>query len=143
MKNKASRGFTLIELMIVVVILGIVSAIAYPSYTSYVLRSKRTECRSALMQTLQQQERYFTQQNTYLAYTSSAASIPMRQFSGDTLAASACTIAAAACAASTVAACVLLTATPVAADAEVGNITLQSDGTRGCSGTNASKCWTN
>lgn len=80
MKNK---GFTLIELMIVVAIIGIISAIAYPSYTSYITRGKRTECRSAIMQTMAQQERYYTQQNAYLAYTSAATSIPMKQFSGE------------------------------------------------------------
>jgi prepilin-type N-terminal cleavage/methylation domain-containing protein len=66
MKNK---GFTLIEVMIVVAIIGIISAVAYPSYLRYVTKSKRTECRTAIMQVMQQQERYFTQQNTYLAFS--------------------------------------------------------------------------
>lgn len=140
MKNK---GFSLIELMIVVAIVGIITAVALPSYTSYITRSKRTECRAAVMQVLQQQERYYTQQNVYLAFTSSAAGVAMRQFSGDTAAASACTLASAACAGSSLNACVIVTATPARADPAVGNITMQSDGTRGCSGTDQTKCWTN
>lgn len=140
MKN---RGFTLLEVMIVVAVIGILAAIAFPSYTSYVTRSKRTECRAGLMQVMQQQERYFTQNNSYLAFTSTAANIPMRQFSGDDLANSACTISAAACTGLTISACVVVTGAPVRPDPEVGNITLQSDGSKGCSGTAVAKCWKN
>ena len=140
MKNK---GFTLIELMIVVAILGILAAVALPSYTSYVIRSKRTECRAAIMQVMQQQERYFTQQNTYLAYTNSATSIPMLQFSGDSLVNSACTLASATCSGSTVSACVVVTGTPRYTDPVVADITMQSDGTKGCSGSDQTKCWKN
>lgn len=138
MKN---NGFTLIEMLIVVAIIGIISAIAIPNYSSYVVRGKRTECRSAILQVMQQQERFFTQQNTYLAYTSGAANVPMKQFSGESAASSACTIKAEACAAVTIAACALVTGTPVKADPEVANITMQTDGTKSCTGTDTSKCW--
>lgn len=138
-----SRGFSLIELMIVVAILGILVAVALPSYSSYVTRSKRSECRAAIMQVMQQQERYYTQQNAYLAFTSIAASIPMRQFSGDSPGSSACNLSAAACTGLTLGACVVVTGTPVNSDPLVGNITLQSDGTKGCSGSDQTKCWTN
>lgn len=140
---RKQNGFTLIELMVVVAILGLLTAIAFPSYQSYVLRSKRAECRAGVLQVMQQQERYYTAQNVYLAFTSVAANIPMKQFSGDTLASSACTISAAVCSASALNTCITVTGTPVRADAEVGNITLQSDGVRGCSGSNQAKCWTN
>lgn len=53
-----NRGFTLIELMIVVALIGILAAIAYPSYQQYVLKSKRTEAKAALMDLAQNQEKF-------------------------------------------------------------------------------------
>lgn len=55
---KKHSGFTLIELMIVVAIIGIITAIAYPSYDQYVTRSKRADAMSALMLAAQSYERY-------------------------------------------------------------------------------------
>ncbi len=51
-------GFTLIELMIVVAIIGIIATIAYPSYTQYVIRAKRTDGMAALMNAAQAMERF-------------------------------------------------------------------------------------
>jgi len=45
---RQARGFTLIELLITVVVLGILAAIALPSYTSYITRSKLTEAGAQL-----------------------------------------------------------------------------------------------
>ena len=58
MINKKQKGFTLIELMIVVAIIGIISAIAYPSYNQYIVRSKRADGISALMLASQAMERF-------------------------------------------------------------------------------------
>lgn len=142
------NGFSLIELLMVVAIIAILGTVVIPSYTSYVVRSKRVECRAAIMQTMQQQERYYTQKNAYLSYPSTTTTVGMKTFSGDTENASACSISSEACAATSpatgtldLASCVLVRGTPKYTDAEVGQITFKSDGTRGCTGTNSAKCW--
>jgi len=63
--RKYMRGITLLELMIVVVIIGILTAIAYPNYREYVTRAKRTEAKAALLQIATNQERFYLQNNTY------------------------------------------------------------------------------
>lgn len=62
---KRQPGFTLIELMITVAIIGILSAIAYPSYTQYVLRANRAEARGILLESVQFLERNYTTANRY------------------------------------------------------------------------------
>ncbi len=63
MKN--IKGFTLIELMIVVVIVGILAAIAFPSYQDSVRKSRRADAKSTLLATAQILERCFTEFNSY------------------------------------------------------------------------------
>ncbi|MES1938937.1 type IV pilus biogenesis protein PilE [Salinisphaera sp. T5B8] len=65
MRHRATKGFTLIELMITVAIVGILAAIAYPSYLDQVRQSRRADAQSALLQAANRQERYFTTQYTY------------------------------------------------------------------------------
>ena len=75
-------GFTLIEVMIVVAIVGILAAVAYPSYIDSVRKGKRAEARAALASLLQQQERYFTQNNTYETFAVGAAGTkPFKDYS--------------------------------------------------------------
>ena len=63
--RKYMRGVTLLELMIVVVIISILAAVAYPNYRQYVARAKRNEAKAALLQIATLQERFYLQNNTY------------------------------------------------------------------------------
>ena len=65
MKHYTNRGFTLIELMIVVVIIGVIVAIAYPSYTRWVLETRRTDAHRALTGLAAIQEKFLTECNRY------------------------------------------------------------------------------
>ncbi|TDX24205.1 type IV pilus assembly protein PilE [Modicisalibacter xianhensis] len=72
--QRRERGFTLIELMIAVVIIGILASIAYPLYTGYVERARRTDGQAGLMNAAQQLERCYTVQSSYAGCTFSTAS---------------------------------------------------------------------
>jgi type IV pilus assembly protein PilE len=64
-KRKVQRGFTLIELMIVVAVIGILASVAYPSYVEQIRKGNRTEGKAALMRTSQTLERFFTARGRY------------------------------------------------------------------------------
>jgi len=148
-KNK-ELGFTLIETMIVVVVLGILSAIAYPSYQESVRKTKRAEGRAALMRLMQQEERYYSQSTSYIAFSSGSVDGDETKFvwySGDTPAASAYEISATACVDDVIQNCVLLTARPgtpkvnrAYTDPVCGNLTLTSTGVKSAS-SSQENCW--
>lgn len=58
--RRSSQGFTLIELMVVVVIASILLAVAVPSYTNYVRQARRTDARTAVLDLAGREERYFS-----------------------------------------------------------------------------------
>lgn len=60
-----NRGITLIELVIVMTIVGLLAAVAVPSYRQYLLRTHRSEAMSALLQLAAAQEKFYLQNNTY------------------------------------------------------------------------------
>jgi type IV pilus assembly protein PilE len=69
-------GFTLIELMIAVVVVGVLAAIAYPSYREQINKSRRTDAQTALLELSQFMERYYTVKGTYLQSDGSAPTLP-------------------------------------------------------------------
>lgn len=62
-----NKGFTLIELMITVAVIGILAAIAYPSFAAYIIRSNRAAAESFLLEVSSRQQRYLLDARSYAA----------------------------------------------------------------------------
>lgn len=141
MQPHRQRGFTLIELMITLVVVGILAAVAYPSYAEYVVRSKRTEGKAALLDAAQALERHFTNHNTYPA---SLAAASVRTFSGDNASKAHYTLSIAAGTTGSLASSFTLTATPANghADPKCGNLSIDQLGRKGETGSlSVTECW--
>ncbi|MFJ2482063.1 type IV pilin protein [Pseudomonas sp. NPDC087598] len=67
--RRSNRGFTLIEIMIVIAIIGIMLTIGLPSYTEYVKKGRRAEVVSLLSEQAQSLERFYTKNNIYTGIT--------------------------------------------------------------------------
>ncbi|ENY9752782.1 type 4a pilus minor pilin PilE, partial [Pseudomonas aeruginosa] len=70
------KGFTLLEMVVVVAVIGILLGIAIPSYQNYVIRSNRTEGQALLSDAAARQERYYSQ-NPGVGYTKDVAKLGM------------------------------------------------------------------
>jgi type IV pilus assembly protein PilE len=133
------RGFTLIELMITIAIIGILSAIAYPNYTEYIQRSNRAVAKAALLESQQFMERFYAANSRYSTDEAGTASpaLPVRlqavpaESPKYNLTLSGLSTNS-----------YLLTATPVGTD-RCGNLTLSHTGAKGISETvpTIAECW--
>ena len=65
LEHHKQRGFTLIELMIVIGIVGVLVTIAFPSYTAYIKKSRRTEAQTAIMNIAAEMEKLYGRQGSY------------------------------------------------------------------------------
>jgi type IV pilus assembly protein PilE len=134
MKTPASiRGFTLIELMIVVAVLGILAAIAFPSYRESVRKSRRASATADMGELAQNLERWHTVNNTYLTYA-----IPARLTRSPQQGAAFYTLAVARTANT-----FTVTATPTGQQVgdKCGNFTLNQAGTKAVSLLTVAECW--
>lgn len=148
-------GFTLIEVMITVAVVGILAAVAIPSYEFAIKKARRTEARTALMQMMQMQERFFSVRGTYLPFDrqqiqAAATDSNLARFkwySADTVASSHYELNGALTCISGDPACIRLRARSSAnvalfKDPQCGNYWLQSDGKRGNDdGLEINGCW--
>ena len=147
---KRHAGFTLIEVLVVLAIVAILAAISYPSYAGYITKTRRIEGQVALLELMQQQERFYTRHNTYLAFSSDAAdaqAAAFRWWSGSGASASAYELRGRSCPGLTLAQCIEIEAMPGTSkvdarskDPECGTLTLNSGGEHTASGSSR-RCW--
>ena len=148
--RRRAMGFTLAELLIVLAVIALLGAVAYPSYSRQIIKARRIEAQMALVDTMQRQEQFRAQHRSSLAFSAQANTEEARQFKwwlGRDAAASAYEIDGYACAGREIEECIELRARPGTenvdagfADPECGTLTYSSTGALGASGTSG-RCW--
>lgn len=147
---RRTAGFSLVEIMVVLAIVGILASIAYPGYASYIARSRRIEGQMALLDILQQQERFYSLHNTYVAFSADSTDPAAQRFkwwSGGEASGSAYEMRGEACPDRDITECIEVKAVPGTErvdvkfrDAECGTLSLNSIGQRRPSG-GSLRCW--
>jgi type IV pilus assembly protein PilE len=139
----------MIEMMVVLVILMVLGALAYPSYARYLVKTRRIEAQVAMIEALQQEERHYALHNSYIAFSADAlpAAPRFKWWSGSVASGSAYELDAQACPDRQLSECVEVRARPGTSkvdarfqDAECGTLTINSAGEQRASGS-SSRCW--
>ncbi|TDK68733.1 type IV pilin protein [Sapientia aquatica] len=147
---KQQRGFTLIELMIVIVIIGVLAAIAIPAYNSSIQKSRRTDAKNGLLDLATREEKFYSQTNTYSSamsdlYPGQTGSSLTVQTSGTAYYTLSVPTVTAASGASATAAYFQATAVPISGGAQAndacGTFTIDSNGVTSNTGNTATNCW--
>lgn len=135
--RSGAGGFTLIEVMVAVTIVGILAALAYPVYTQQVLRGKRADAQTGLLQAAQYLQRYYTAQDSFVG-----AETALDQSGLAAVTSSGRETYAIAAVITNAGRSFTLTATPVGfADAACGKFTLTDTGQKGVSAGTVADCW--
>lgn len=148
-------AFSLIEVLVVMALVLILSMLAYPTYTAQITKARRSEGQVALLESMQHQERYYAQHNTYLPFSAAGdegqehdgGEKGFRWWSGASASGSAYELSGRACADQPPTRCIELHAVPGTdrvdgrfRDPECGTLILGSSGAYRATGV-GKRCW--